>query len=145
MSLALGVVAAVFWIRGYLATDALGVRVGTGHLIGVISDTGSLALSCEDRPPKERFVWNSRRPPGYLRTTAPLGFTLRHSQHTLMLYMPNWFVMTPAALAIVILLRRARRRVGPGCCPSCGYDLRASPARCPECGAVPAAAPKPAA
>jgi hypothetical protein len=35
------------------------------------------------------------------------------------------------------LLRRRRARMRAGCCPACGYDLRASPDRCPECGAVP--------
>jgi hypothetical protein len=141
VSLMLCPVAAVLWVRGYFATDAFGMRVGAGHLIGVISDTGSLAFSWQDRPPEELFVWNSRRPPGHLQTTAPLGFTWRRSQHTLMLYVPNWFVMIPAALAIVVLLRRAWTRVGPGCCPNCGYDLRATLDRCPECGRVPGRVP----
>jgi hypothetical protein len=44
-------------------------------------------------------------------------------------------------LAVYLVgLVRARRwqqrqsRIDQGCCPQCGYDLRASRTRCPECG-----------
>ena len=39
--------------------------------------------------------------------------------------------------------RRAERRIARGCCPKCGYDLRASPQRCPECGRVADSIPSP--
>jgi hypothetical protein len=40
-------------------------------------------------------------------------------------------------IGMIIVIRR-RRRVTPGRCASCGYDLRATPqgGRCPECGSV---------
>jgi hypothetical protein len=50
----------------------------------------------------------------------------------------SWtFVIVPSLVAYRLRVLRAqaieaRRR--SGCCPSCGYDLRASPERCPECG-----------
>ena len=47
---------------------------------------------------------------------------------------PFWVVLTLAAIPTAILWRRDRRTVKPGCCQTCGYDLRASKKTCPECG-----------
>jgi hypothetical protein len=55
---------------------------------------------------------------------------------------PAWAVAGVFALvpAVWVDIRRRRPRP-PGCCPACGYDLRATPDRCPECGSIPAATP----
>ena len=50
---------------------------------------------------------------------------------------PDYAAVTLAgAPAVLVLAGRARRRrrTTGGCCPSCGYDLRATPNGCPECG-----------
>jgi hypothetical protein len=57
-----------------------------------------------------------------------------------------WTLLLPARLlaslfmilpAIQLFLRIKTRRLPPGLCSNCGYDLRATPTRCPECGAIP--------
>jgi hypothetical protein len=50
-----------------------------------------------------------------------------------------WLLAIPCGLSLLagfILFRPLLRRrfSGPGRCPNCGYDLRATPERCPECG-----------
>jgi hypothetical protein len=52
---------------------------------------------------------------------------------------PTWVPAGIFAIAPVVAWRRwirRRRARASGCCPTCGYDLRATPERCPECGTV---------
>jgi len=48
---------------------------------------------------------------------------------------PHYFLLL---LTLVLPARWwvTRKRLAPGACARCGYDLRATPDRCPECGAV---------
>jgi hypothetical protein len=48
-------------------------------------------------------------------------------------------LLPPLTMLTRTLIRIRKAEFAPsGCCPSCGYDLRATPDKCPECGVVPA-------
>jgi hypothetical protein len=49
--------------------------------------------------------------------------------------LPFWLPAAIIGLATAFLLYRDRRRIRPGCCRSCGYDLTGNVSGiCPECG-----------
>lgn len=64
-----------------------------------------------------------------------MGPTFVHRSESLLI--PHWapvaVLLLPAGFLMTRMVLRRRRR-GPGLCPECGYDLRASLGRCPECG-----------
>jgi len=77
---------------------------------------------------------------GYRPEDGSLGFSGQLVLGTTYIFAAphSVFAMLTLVLPLVSAWRvwNRRRFSGPGVCPSCGYDLRATPARCPECGAV---------
>ena len=92
------------------------------------------------RPARSPAAFSFSRPRWFSRTVevrpSVLGsrFGYDHSQSVTV---PYWILAAILSIPpIAWALRRSRlwRRPPAGCCPGCGYDLRASSGRCPECG-----------
>ena len=70
-----------------------------------------------------------------------LGNSITNYDRNWLAAVPLWFVARMFAIvpSIRLIARRKLFPVNAGCCPNCGYDLRATPDRCPECRTIPAA------
>lgn len=80
--------------------------------------------------------WEDSRPDGspHYRSNDSNFPGIYRLRYLTLAYWP-WCLLFSALPALWLhrTLRYTRRR-NAGCCPTCGYDLRASPDHCPECG-----------
>jgi hypothetical protein len=171
LSLVLAVAILALWVRSYWVSDwiALIHRHAPGRVSSISAATWSGAMGVYLALPSNGSDYGDRRdtlfqynpqpidvhgleglypfPPNYPRWLG-FGWLVGTDRRSFLLVVPNWFAATMASAAAWLALRKARRHWRArrlGCCPRCGYDLRATPDRCPECGAAPKTEPRPAA
>jgi hypothetical protein len=158
VSVLLCVATCVLWVRSYFIADTLAATAWR--------DDRQCATDAIYSIKGVVVLYQFTTPLGQVPTTADSGLQWVHQPASRMksqpLSLPFWIalgdgktplrwrvrfsywlilLLTALSPAVWIWRRirvvRRRRRIERGCCPSCGYDLRASPDRCPECGAEP--------
>lgn len=149
LSLVLGGIIVVLWVRSYRSSDM--IYKSNGEIdTGVVTARGLIMFWRWERPQNppyspSRWKYLAENPAedfaGYLSVrgvTMHAGFgygsgTSAIPEHDLVL--PMWLV---AVVLLVCGLSWGRRfnhyAHPPGLCPACGYDTRATPGRCSECG-----------
>ena len=166
VSAVLFVATCVLWVRSYRVRDSLSwgraggnchsaqsIR-GTAQVLSNLDGGCSGGGSYQADPLSPQAVWHGGHSGYPVAVEWHMGLVWQTYQrfqmgwgsgggfleHQRLIVVPYRY---PAALLAVVpaawLVRKRRksRRIGPGICPSCGYDLRATPGRCPECGHVP--------
>jgi len=161
--LMLVVLSVVLWVRSYWSADGITYNLGASWAcVGVFTQPGLLAYvdssdlaSGTTVNPAERGWRVGSRPHGALITSSrpmtsrlfPMKLIVDRSPTVSPIRREMiWTVVAPFWLLVLLFLfgcapgiwvcRRRLKLRRAGCCPTCGYDLRASPARCPECGTV---------
>jgi hypothetical protein len=136
VSLLLFVAAWPMWARSVFRTDYVGLSDSVWHGIQLRSGHATIGFGVDPRirPPVR---WHHSSQP--IQGARPWFGTPVFSggPFGVIVLVPYWVVLTlTAACPTAWLVRRRRRRLARGLCPTCGYDLRAhAPGeRCPECG-----------
>ena len=149
----------VLWIRSAYAGDVVYVRMESATY-RLRSDSGRVSLTAstvEGGTPSVEWARTSRGWagdwPGPAKRVHNLGIVHARAGMRVRTTLPFWAIETYhpviiALFALPLLPRaiapwrrlKAARRLRAGCCPRCGYDVRASAERCPECGEPVAAA-----
>jgi hypothetical protein len=137
-----------FWVRPGVEIQAAASR---GSLwVYWASEPGRAPRAGEPAFHVERYgTTEDPRTWGYGAQNIPYAFDLAgiafgHGTYTAIpgrqaavFIIPCWLAALLAAVPPAWAGRRwyvSRTRDKAGCCPDCGYDLRATPDRCPECG-----------
>jgi hypothetical protein len=156
--------AVVFWIRSYRASDQVTWTRFIRHVgPAEMHEDGNLYRSIDVSVCRGYLFWEegefysdlveewvySSGPPGdgsrYRETVSGrLGFAIYDTPSGGGDRIPIWSVALATAIlpgVYLMSLYRRRKLHAKGRCRACGYDLRATPDRCPECGAVPTGEP----
>jgi hypothetical protein len=134
----------LIWARGYVAVT---------HTVTIQTFTVTTSFPGAElrSPPVNRWQWESQTPTwgaedgkainaiGFGFGKVDGGFSAPTYGTHRYVWMPCWFIELLAMIlpAVWLYRWRRRRRIRPGYCRTCGYDLRATPGRCPECGTTP--------
>ena len=141
ISLIILIISLSTWI---ISSPAYSVIRGDSQFILVIPLNEATRTQMRQRDPEDtRKGWQS-----WIRDDKPtfsFGGIALHRFHTtsvnyLGIAIPYWsLALFSSILPLIWLIRSRLRRQNKSstCCPSCGYDIRATPERCPECGAIP--------
>ncbi len=99
------------------------------HRFLVTSGSGGMILGL-NKAPMEASLHTGRQGP--IRWLPSVSTNL-YQRWDVTIFVPYWCLLLLIGTPTAVLWKRDRR-IPPGCCQHCGYDLRGSKDKCPECG-----------